>query len=97
MQRGQSNCNASSRRHSSQAVRSKKAGAASGEDGSPMHGQENTRLPLFVHSRYSAVRPEVAALPDFSPLNVRFGSKADKAPAWTLSALPPKADKERRD
>ena len=54
MQRGQSNCHASSQRHSSQALRLKEAGAAPGEDGSSMLGQKSTQLPRFGHSRYSA-------------------------------------------
>src|SRR6266436_3305626 len=54
MQRGQSNCHASSRRHSSQAVRLKKAGATPGKDGSPMLGQKSTKLPCFGYSRYRA-------------------------------------------
>ena len=54
MQRGQSHCHASSRRHSSQAIRLEKAGAAPGKDGSPMLGQKSAKLPCFGHSRYSA-------------------------------------------
>ena len=80
MQRGQSNCHASSRRYSSQAVRLKKAGAAPGKDGSSMLGQKSTKLPRFGHSRYSAVGPETAALRHFGPsaagTYVRWGSKA---------------------
>src|SRR5262249_23568757 len=94
MQRGQSHCHASSRRHSSQAVRLKKAGAAPGKDGSPMLGKKSTTLPRFGHSRRSAVGPETAALRDFSPAFVRFGSKADKALITEPCPLcPPKADK----
>src|SRR5262249_12112552 len=74
MQRGQSNCHASSRKHSSQAVRPKKAGAAPGKDGSPMLGQKSTKLPRFGYSRYSPVGPETAALRDFDPAYDRFGS-----------------------
>src|SRR5262249_55334435 len=54
MQRGQSHCHASSRRHSSQAIRLEKAGAAPGKDGRPMLGQKSAKLPCFGHSRYSA-------------------------------------------
>src|SRR5262249_45975655 len=53
MPRSQGNCYASSRRHSSQAVGLKKAGAAPGKDGSPMFGQKSTKLPCFGYSRYS--------------------------------------------
>ena len=60
VQRGQSNCHASSRRHSSQAVRPEKAGAAPGKDGSPMLGQKSTKLSRFGYSRYSAVGPMTA-------------------------------------
>src|SRR5262245_19197135 len=58
----QSNRHASSRRYSSQAVRLKKAGAAPGKNGSPMHGQKSTKLPCFGYSRYSALGPMSAGV-----------------------------------
>src|SRR5262249_45010454 len=78
MQRGQSDCDASSRRHSSQAIRLKKAGAAPGKDGSPMLGQKSTKLPCFGHSRCSAGISfafviVVRAVSPFGRPNVGFG------------------------
>src|SRR5215813_8316105 len=78
MQRGQSDCHASSRRHSSQAVRLKKAGAAPGKDGSPMLGQKSTKLPRFGHSGCSAGISfafviVVRAVSPFGRPNVGFG------------------------
>src|SRR5262249_49310484 len=69
---------ASSRRHSSQAVRLKKAGAAPGKDGSPMLGQKSTKLPRFGHSGCSAgiSFAFVIVVPAVSPFgrpNVGFG------------------------
>src|SRR6516165_649076 len=76
MQRGQSHCHASSRRHSSQAVRLKKAGAAPGKDGSPMLGQKSTKLPCFGHSSAGisfAFVIVVRAVSPFGRPNVGFG------------------------
>src|SRR6516164_4295973 len=78
MQRGQSHCYTSSRRHSSQAIRLKKAGAAPGKDGSPMLGQKSTKLSRFGHSRCSAGISfafviVVRAVSPFGRPNVGFG------------------------
>jgi hypothetical protein len=38
---------------------------------------------------FGAGRRETAALRDFDPANVRYGSKADMKPTRVMSALPP--------
>ena len=78
MQRSQGNCHASSRRHSSQAIRLKKAGAAPGKDGGPMLGKKSTKLSRFGHSRCSAGISfafviVVRAVSPFGRPNVSFG------------------------
>ena len=85
MQRGQSNCHASSRRHSGQAVGLEKAGAAPGQDGRPMLGKKSTKLPRFGHSRYPEVRPNVAS--------ESFSADRYVARGRGMSASPPIAPK----
>src|SRR5258707_1393540 len=53
MQRSQSNCDASSRRHSSQAVRLKKAGAAPGNE-----AKKHPIAPFLIFSIFGAPRPQ---------------------------------------